>query len=256
MLPGLKITLVAMAVTVLAIVVVLAGLGSEHGEMGPRLSGTAIQHAGPPLTLVDNPQAESLLRQRVARRSDEVARLLAMPNGPLFAQGNETANDAEAADASMNAPPKTTVAAAPRNEERHAATSAKAESITDERATAAVNEGPLTPIEADDYRRALRRASNVQLAAVVNPPADNAQAATQSPASGADRTALWVPEPRPKPAIAEVLPPVRDSEAERKAAAKRAAARARRIAQRTRQISVPPAPPSWTGPFIPSTSSR
>jgi len=250
MLPGLKITLVAMAVTVLAIVVVLAGLGSDHGETGPRLSGTAIQRPGAPLTLVDNPQAESLLRQRVARRSDEVARLLAMPNGPLFAQGNETANDAEPADASASEPPKTTSAAAPRHEERHAATS-KAEATSDERTTATVNEGPLTPIEADDYRRALRRATNVQVAAIVNPPADNPQAAStaQSAPAGAERTALWVPEPRPKPAITEALPPVRDIEAEKKAAAKRAAARARRIAERARQVA-PPAPSSWTGPFI------
>lgn len=236
MLPSLKITLAAMAVTVVVILAVLAGFGAHRGSAVPILSAAAVPRVSAPLTLVDNPQEEERMRQRVARRSDEVTRLLALPHGPVFALGSD-ATDAPETGSLLFAPPAPrSIVARPSAPDlpvlsAPAATAAETDRIAGlpagpqnnaERTAPAdtpPREGPLTPISRDAYARALRAATakpEAQLAAVGrSAPAETASdMVANAPSASIEPSqpklagivplpplrAAAVPQPRPKPA--------------------------------------------------------
>ena len=273
MLPGLKITLAAMALTVVTILAVLGGFGAHRGSSVPILSAAAVPRASAPLTLVDNPQEEERMRQRVARRSDEVTRLLALPHGPVFALGSDASEAAETGSLLVVPPAVRTIVARPSTPDFQVAAPAAPPAAEVDRVAALIDgpknnpepvapsaiptalapsEGPLTPISPEAYARALRAAAkpNAQLAAVSSSlTADTASDATDiAPPASAEQPqpklagivpslplrAAVVPRPRPKPASLVAGATVKAEQAERAKAEK--IKRARRAAANRKKI--------------------
>lgn len=270
MLPSLKITLAAMAVTVVVILAVLGGFGANRGSTVPILSAAAVPRVSAPLTLVDNPKEEERMRQRVARRSDEVTRLLALPHGPVFALGSDATDAAETGSLLFAPPVVRTIVARPSGPDlpvlsppapaaaetdRIAALLDGPQNNAERTAPAALppREGPLTPISRDAYARALSAAAvrpDAQLAAVGrSPPAETSSDMIANPPSASIEPpqpklagivpslplrAAVVPQPRAKPASLARGAAVKAEQAERARGEK--IKRARRAAANRKKI--------------------
>ena len=273
MLPGLKITLAAMALTVVAILAVLGGFGAHRGSTVPILSAAAVPRASAPLTLVDNPREEERMRQRVARRSDEVTRLLALPHGPVFALGNDASDAAETGSLLIVPPAVRAIVAPPSAPDVQIARPAPPPAAEVDRVAALIDgpknnpepvapsaiptalapsEGPLTPISPEAYARALRAAAkpNAQLAVIgSSPAADTASDATTSaPLASVEQPqpklagivpslplrAVVVPQPRSKPASLVAGATIKAEQADKAKAEK--IKRARRAAANRKKI--------------------